>query len=78
MLPDNLFEVGKSLDLIKQRRIGSRKSKELNLDTGGFVSKANGAECGVEESHNALVAGASVGRVISVVAGGTKGWIGAM
>ena len=56
MLSDNLLEVGKSLDLIEQRRIGSRKSKELNLDTGAFVSKANGAECLIEESHRALVA----------------------
>ena len=76
MLSDNLFEVGKSLDLIKQGRIGSRISKKLNLGSGAFVSNANGAECGVEESHNALVACASVGRVILVQ--GVQGRIGAM
>ena len=48
MLAENFFQVGKSLDLIEQGRIGSRKSKKLNLNASAFVSNANAAEGGVE------------------------------
>ena len=57
MLSENLFEVGKSLDLIEEGRIGSRKRKKLNLETGAFISKTDRGEGGVEESYKAMVDG---------------------
>ena len=76
MLTENLLEVGKSLDLIEEGQIAPRECKKLNLDTGAVISKTNSAVGWVEESHKAMVAGASVGRVVSVQ--GVQVRIGAM
>ena len=66
MLTENLLKVGKSFDLMEEGRIAPREGKTLNLDTGAVVFKTNGVEGRVKESHKAMVAGASVGRVVSV------------